>query len=93
MRPDGFRLKQRMLASVTVGPDPSGILNMEGLNAMLILKRKPGEKVVISGPCEIMALGHDRIGVIAEPHVEILRSELLENDPTDVIEPEDGGEL
>ncbi len=57
---------------------------------MLILKRRPGEKVVISGPCEIMALGHDRIGFIAEPHVEILRSELLErtelddNEPTDI---------
>lgn len=58
---------------------------------MLALKRKHGEKLVIDGPCVITVIGGDtRLGVEAESHVRILRSELLEagnDDPTDVIDP------
>jgi carbon storage regulator len=47
---------------------------------MLVLTRKPGEKVVIDGGITITVIeakgGKVRIGIEAPPHVSILRSEL-----------------
>ncbi len=47
---------------------------------MLVLSRKPGEKIVIRGDITITVLrtanGRIRLGVEAPDHVEILRAEL-----------------
>lgn len=61
---------------------------------MLCIRRKHNEKLVIDGPCVITVIGSDtRIGVEAESHVKILRSELLEEigpeDKTWVINPDE----
>lgn len=48
---------------------------------MLILTRKRGEKLVISGPCTIQVVrvqgDRVRLGVIADKEVRVLRGELL----------------
>lgn len=49
---------------------------------MLVLSRRPGEKIVIKGPCEIVVLaakpnGNCRIGIIADKSVKVVREELL----------------
>ena len=51
---------------------------------MLVVARKPGEKIIVDGPCEIILValrqGHARIGIQAEDSVEILRSELVKTE-------------
>lgn len=52
---------------------------------MLCLTRKPEQKIVIDGPCVVTVLGVKRngdirIGIDAEPTVNIARAELLDCD-------------
>jgi sRNA-binding carbon storage regulator CsrA len=63
-------------------------------NGMLCLERDKNQKIVVNGPCVITVIGHNtRLGIEAEPHVSILRAELLErsgdNEPTDIIRPDE----
>lgn len=47
---------------------------------MLVLKRRKNEQLVIDGPCVITVVdGDTRLGVEAESHVKIMRSELLDH--------------
>lgn len=51
---------------------------------MLVLTRKTGEKITVTGPCEITVVSIDRnkirIGIAADPKsVTIVRSELLKD--------------
>lgn len=52
---------------------------------MLNLKRRPGDSIVIDGPCVVRfgrcANGHAIVGVEAAPDVKILRGELQELPP------------
>ena len=49
---------------------------------MLVVTRKSNEELVIDGPCRIKLLSlcglRAKIGIEAEPHVKILRSELVD---------------
>lgn len=49
---------------------------------MLVLSRKPGEKIYVDGPCVIELLetkgSRSRIGITAEPSVVIEREEVRE---------------
>ena len=51
---------------------------------MLILTRKPGERIVVDGPCEVVVLRSSeqrvKIGVIAHSDVAVARGELLDKD-------------
>jgi carbon storage regulator CsrA len=51
---------------------------------MLVLSRKPGETIVVGGPCVITLVrsfaGRVKIGVTAEEGVPIVRGELLAGD-------------
>lgn len=47
---------------------------------MLVLSRKVGETIVISGPCVItyVGIGRGKIGITADPNVKIVRGELIQ---------------
>lgn len=52
---------------------------------MLVIRRKKGEKVILSGNILIEVLevneGRAKLGIIAPPEVEIVREELLQRQP------------
>ncbi len=53
---------------------------------MLVLKRRVGESIIISGNIEVKLLGvrgeSARLGISAPPQVPVHREEVLENTPT-----------
>src|SRR5260221_3859484 len=55
----------------------------EGVTAMLVLRRKAGEAIVLNGVITIHVLAVEgervKLGISAPPEVVIVRSELLEN--------------
>src|SRR5260221_7200767 len=55
----------------------------EGVTAMLVLRRKAGEAIVLNGVITIHVLAVEgervKLGISAPPEVGIVRSELLEN--------------
>jgi len=54
---------------------------------MLVLRRKPGETIIINGDIRISVLEIEKdrvkIGIVAPPHVTILREELLQRSEVD----------
>ena len=62
---------------------------------MLCLSRRPGEQIVIDGPCVITLVelrrGAARIGIEADVGVKILRAELVESSTQEEVRNEDRG--
>jgi carbon storage regulator len=62
---------------------------------MLCLSRRPGEQIVIDGPCVITLVelrrGAARIGIEAPRDVNILRAELVESSTQEEFRNEDRG--